>query len=64
MEAINRALGVECTFCHIADDWKRADKPEFTFARRMIHMTDGLSAGSLRSLGLLASPVGPVTGAA
>src|SRR5580698_863235 len=51
MEAMNRALGVECRHCHIADDWKRADKPEFAFARRMIHMTDGLSAGPLRSLG-------------
>src|ERR1700722_16158814 len=51
MEAMNRALGVECTHCHVADDWKRADKPEFGFARRMIHMTEGLSAGSLRNVG-------------
>jgi hypothetical protein len=51
MQAIDRALGVECAHCHAGDDWKRADKPEFAFAERMIKMTDGLSAGTLLDLG-------------
>ena len=32
MQAIDRALGVECAHCHTGEDWKRADKPEFAFA--------------------------------
>jgi hypothetical protein len=51
MQAIDRALGVECSYCHTGDDWKRGDKPEFAFARRMIKMTDGLSGGTLSNLG-------------
>jgi hypothetical protein len=51
MEAIDRALGVGCAHCHTSEDWKRGDKPEFSMAGRMIKMTDGLSAGTLRNLG-------------
>jgi hypothetical protein len=51
MQAIGRALGVECAHCHTGEDWKRGDKPEFGFAGRMIKMTEGLSAGTLRNLG-------------
>ena len=51
MQAIDRALGVECSHCHTIDDWKRADKPEFAFAGRMMKMVQGLSAGTLRDLG-------------
>jgi hypothetical protein len=51
MQAFNRALGVDCAHCHTLQDWKRADRPEFVFARKMIKMTDGLSAGTLRGLG-------------
>jgi hypothetical protein len=51
MQSINRALGVECSHCHTVDEWKRADKPEFAFAGRMMKMAEGLSAGTLRDLG-------------
>jgi hypothetical protein len=51
MREIDRALGVECAHCHVDQDWKRSDKPEFAFAVRMMKMTDGLSSGTLRNLG-------------
>jgi Photosynthetic reaction centre cytochrome C subunit len=51
MQAINRDLGVECSHCHVGDDWKRDEKPQFGFAGRMIKMTAGLSSGTLRDLG-------------
>jgi hypothetical protein len=51
MKTIDRALGVECSHCHVGDDWKRGDKPEFAFASRMMKMAQGLSSGTLRDLG-------------
>ena len=51
MKVIDRDLGVECSHCHVEDDWKRDEKPQFAFASRMIKMTQGLSAGTLRDLG-------------
>ena len=51
MQAISRALGVECSHCHTVDDWKRDDKPEFAFAGRMMKMVQGRNAGTLRDLG-------------
>jgi hypothetical protein len=38
MDAINRALGVECTHCHVTDQWTDATKPEFATARNMMKM--------------------------
>jgi len=51
MQALSRALGVECAQCHAADDWKRDDKQQFAFTTRMMKMTEGLSAGTLRDMG-------------
>lgn len=34
MRTIDHDLGVECTFCHAADDWKRDQKPQFASAAR------------------------------
>ena len=51
MQTIDRALGVECAYCHAADDWKKDEKPSFGFSQRMMRMTEGLSTGPLRSLG-------------
>ena len=39
-DEFNRALGVECTHCHLQDEWNKADKPEFAIAGRMIEMVD------------------------
>src|SRR4051812_4708132 len=38
MEAIDRALGVECTHCHVQDQWTDATKPAFGTAKNMIAM--------------------------
>jgi hypothetical protein len=51
MQVIDRDLGVTCSHCHVGDDWKRDEKPQFAFAVRMIKMTQGLSVGTLRDLG-------------
>ena len=34
----NRALGVECTHCHVQDQWKDEGKPPFAVARNMMRM--------------------------
>ena len=44
MQAWSRALGVECTHCHVADAWANATKPTFAFAQRMARMLDALNA--------------------
>ena len=46
----NKALGVECTHCHVAGAFADASKPTFDFARRMAQMVKGLSDGPLKSL--------------
>jgi hypothetical protein len=51
MMGFTKALGVECSHCHTVDDWKRDDKPEFAFARRMMKMVEGVNAGTLHELG-------------
>ena len=47
----SRALGVECTHCHVEGSWRDASRPTFDFARRMARMVDGLNAGPLRDVG-------------
>ena len=51
MQAWSKALGVECTHCHVADNWTDASQPAFTFAQRMMRMVDGLNAGPMKELG-------------
>jgi hypothetical protein len=38
MELYNRALGVECTHCHVEGAWADDSKPAFGIARRMSEM--------------------------
>lgn len=38
MEMFNRALGVECTHCHVDGQWAADSKPPFDIARRMSSM--------------------------
>jgi hypothetical protein len=49
--SFNRALGVECSYCHSIDNFADAGKPTFDFARRMERMAAGLSDGPLKDLG-------------
>ena len=50
MQAWSKALGVECTHCHVDDNWKDASKPTFEFAGRMSKMLTALNAGPLKDL--------------
>lgn len=47
----NRALGVQCTHCHVEGAPADPSKPTFDFALRMSRMVAGLNEGPLKSLG-------------
>src|SRR5687768_17844 len=51
MRAWSKALGVECTHCHIDGNWTDATKPTFDFARRMNGMMAALNAGPMKEVG-------------
>ncbi|HUQ34681.1 MAG TPA: c-type cytochrome [Pyrinomonadaceae bacterium] len=38
MSALTGLLGVNCTYCHIQDQWDREDKPTKQIARKMFQM--------------------------
>ena len=42
-QTFNRALGVECTHCHVQDRWPESTKPAFTTARNMMRMVEALN---------------------
>lgn len=50
MQAWSKALGVECTHCHVDGAWQDASKPTFDFAARMSRMLTALNAGPLAGL--------------
>src|SRR5262245_9748569 len=54
MEAFNRALGVECTHCHVADRWTDESKPAFATARNMIRMVREINGRLLADVGKVA----------
>src|ERR1700720_985221 len=47
MRAFNRALGVQCAFCHVQDQWDNESKPEFATARKMFQMVKVLNENQL-----------------
>jgi hypothetical protein len=47
MKQYNAALGVDCTHCHVAGDWKDATRPQFAIAKNMAQMVQVLNAGPL-----------------
>jgi len=51
MDGFNKALGVECTFCHVTDQWHLEDKPQLATARGMYRMVAALSSGLLKDRG-------------
>lgn len=48
MLAFNRSLGVECTHCHVAEQWHDASKPAFAIARNMMRMVRTLNTEHLQ----------------
>jgi hypothetical protein len=47
MKMFNSALGVECAFCHVENDWKNTSKPQWTTARDMWRMVQLLNSDQL-----------------
>lgn len=39
----NRALGVDCSHCHVLDQWTDESKPTFAIARKMTRMVQVLN---------------------
>ncbi len=48
MQEYNKALGVECTHCHLDQQWSLAYLPMFDMAFRMQKMVSDLNAGALK----------------
>jgi hypothetical protein len=46
----SKALGVECSHCHVDADMADAAKPNFEFAQRMNRMVAALNAGPLKDV--------------
>lgn len=44
METFKNELGVKCTFCHVADQFEKDDRPHKADARRMLKMVMDLKA--------------------
>jgi hypothetical protein len=53
MEVWSRALGVECTHCHVDGNWKDGSKPTFEFGQRMNRMVTAVNAGPLHDVGVI-----------
>lgn len=47
----NRALGVTCEHCHVADRWADASKAQFATAKNMALMVATLNEGALKDIG-------------
>src|SRR5215467_10454633 len=50
MFAFKNSLGVECTFCHVKDQWEKDDKENKQIARKMIKMVKDVN-GQLGGIG-------------
>jgi hypothetical protein len=51
MKEWSKALGVDCTHCHLDGQWNLAYLPTFDIAYRMSKMVDDLNAGALKQYG-------------
>jgi len=51
-----RSLGVDCTHCHIPDNWAAEDKPEKQIARDMSAMNTTINKELLKNIKNLKSP--------
>lgn len=50
MNAFGNALGVNCTFCHVADQWESDDRPAKKTARMMLGMVAVINTEQLSKL--------------
>lgn len=44
----SRALGIDCTHCHVPDKWEADEKPQKQIAREMAAMVNSINAEKLR----------------
>ncbi len=51
LDEFNRALGVECSHCHVPDQWQDDSKPAKARARKMVEMVALLNGKLLRGVG-------------
>lgn len=51
MQSFSRALGVDCSYCHVPDQWHLEEKPQFATARDMFRMVGALDQGLLKERG-------------
>ncbi len=51
MQEWSTALGVECSHCHIDDQWSLPYMPTFDLAFRMSRMVNDLNGGALKAMG-------------
>jgi hypothetical protein len=50
MRLWSTSLGVQCTYCHVAEAWADGSKPAHEFAQRMHRMVAALNAGALKGV--------------
>ena len=50
MNAYGRALSVNCTFCHVANQWDNESKPEKATARVMMNMVNAVNTEQFTKL--------------
>src|SRR4030095_4472156 len=52
----SRSLGVNCTHCHVVDQWKKDDKPAKVIAREMAKMVGTINNDLLKNIKNLKGP--------
>ena len=50
MNAYTRSLGVNCTHCHVVDEWEKEDKPTKQIARDMSRMVRAINNDLLKNI--------------
>jgi hypothetical protein len=48
--AYSKSLGVDCTHCHVVDQWDKEDKPTKQIAREMWGMMNGINSQFLKNI--------------
>jgi hypothetical protein len=51
-----RSLGVNCTHCHVADQWEKEEKPAKQITREMAAMVQTINADLLKKIKILKGP--------
>jgi hypothetical protein len=52
----SKSLGVDCTHCHLVDQWEKDDKPTKPIAREMMKMVKAINDEHLKNIPTLKGP--------